>query len=92
MTAYQPPNPTDATATSAAAHRAAERLRSDIVTKAEFAELVEKSPRTIDRWVRNRTCPAFVRTGNTICFRRESVEEWLKRNEVRIESRPRRRA
>ncbi len=91
MPTYQPPTTTEMTAPSAVALGAADRLRADLMTKDEFAELVAKSPRTIDRWVRERTCPPFVRTGNSICFRRESVEEWLKTREIRAESKSRSR-
>lgn len=91
MPTFQPPTTNEMTATSAVALGAADRVRADLITKYEFAELMAKSPRTIDRWVRNRTCPPFVRTGNTLCFRRESVEEWLKTREVRAETKSRSR-
>lgn len=77
------PPPTSA---NAIALGAAQRLTSQYMTKHELAAVLGKSPKTIERWVRTRTGPAFTRTGNTLRFHIDSVVEWMKHNEVRIDT------
>lgn len=90
--ADHPPTTSTAMDTSPIALGAAQRLANQYMTKHELAAVLGKAPKTIDRWVQARTCPPFVRTGKTIRFHIDSVTEWLKHNEVRIEANARRRA
>jgi predicted DNA-binding transcriptional regulator AlpA len=69
----------------------AQNVAQQLMTKDEFSAVVNRSPRTIDRWVRNRTAPPHVPLGSGIAFRVEAVTEWLKRNEVRAEAKSRNR-
>ena len=54
---------------------------SKLLSVAEFAEAVGLSPKTIRQWVWMRRVP-YVRVGRAIRFRRETVEEILRRGEV----------
>ena len=43
-------------------------LRQDIATKADLAEALDKSPRTIERWVRLRRLPQPRKFGNEVIW------------------------
>ena len=82
-----------ATDTSTIALGAAARSIADVLmSKDEFAELTNRSPRTIDRWIRNRTAPPHIPVGSGVKFHVDAVAEWLKRREIRIDTKRGRRA
>ena len=51
----------------------------DILTVEELANALKVNPRTIQRLVRRKELPA-IRVGRQWRFRREWVDEWLKKN------------
>jgi excisionase family DNA binding protein len=50
---------------------------ADFVTKRELAEILQVSPRTVERWIRLRELPAPVRLGRTSFFHLPSIEALL---------------
>ena len=46
------------------------------LTRAELADLWRVSDRTIERWVRAGQCPAPLKIGGRVLFRREDVLAW----------------
>ncbi len=50
----------------------------------ELALHLGRSKRTLLRWHARRIGPARVRVGNLLVYRREAVENWLKRNESAV--------
>lgn len=58
-------------------------LLQDWLTRRQFAALLGKSERTVQRWEAARTCPARVKVGNTVLYRAEAIREWLAANEQR---------
>jgi predicted DNA-binding transcriptional regulator AlpA len=50
---------------------------ADFITKLELAEILQVSPRTIERWIRLRELPAPVRLGRTSFFHLPSIEVLL---------------
>jgi predicted DNA-binding transcriptional regulator AlpA len=64
-------------------------LLAEYVSKSQLAAFVGKAERTIDRWVRARRCPPFVKVGNTILFPVSGVREWLTRHEITADSKRR---
>ena len=46
------------------------------LTRAELADLWRVSGRTIERWVRAGQCPAPLKIGGRVLFRREDVLAW----------------
>ena len=57
-------------------------ILSDYLTLPELAAELNKSPRTIDRWLRERTGPPSIKVGCTTLFPREGVIRWLQDKEA----------
>jgi len=58
-----------------------ETLLDGYLRKAQLAQELGQSPRTLDRWETLRIGPPRVVIGRTILYRRDSVLEWLKSRE-----------
>jgi excisionase family DNA binding protein len=54
----------------------------DLLTVEELARAFRRAPKTIRNWVARRQIP-FVFLGRTVMFRRESIEAWLKKKEIK---------
>ncbi len=59
-----------------------EGLLDDYQSREELAEELDKSPRTIDRWLRLGEGPPVTRVGRKVMFRRSSTRAWLQNLEV----------
>ena len=57
------------------------KKRDDYITVEELADQLRVNPRTIQRIIERKELPA-VRVGRQWRFRREWVEDWLKKNTV----------
>lgn len=55
---------------------------NQILSVQELAGLLGKEPKTIQNMVSRREIP-FTRAGRTTIFLKDSIMDWLKRNEVR---------
>jgi len=64
--------------------------QEDILTKAELAEFLNVSERTVERWVEERTVPFVLLpqrgSRSNIRFLRSTILQWLKRNEQKASS------
>lgn len=47
-----------------------------LISKADLAEWLGISPRTVDEWVRNREVP-FVRVGRLVRFEPDEIRKWI---------------
>lgn len=56
-------------------------LLDGYLRRAELAQQLRVSPRTIDRWQTSRCGPPRVAIGRTILYNLESVRQWLRSNE-----------
>lgn len=54
----------------------------DLLTVEELAKAFRRAPKTIRNWVAKRQIP-FVMLGRKVMVRRESIEAWLKRKEIK---------
>jgi excisionase family DNA binding protein len=54
----------------------------DLLTVEELAKAFRRAPKTIRNWVAKRQIP-FVMLGRKVMFRRESIEAWLKKKEIK---------
>ena len=66
---------------------ATDNFLSDFFTKDQLGKVLNKDPRTLDRWHAMRQGPPRIKLGRTILYRRSSVMAWLGAQEER----PRRR-
>ncbi|MHB1035226.1 MAG: helix-turn-helix transcriptional regulator [Pirellulales bacterium] len=57
---------------------AAETIIPELLTTAEAARLVNVGERTLWRWSRSGDCPAPVRIGGAVRYRREEYLAWIK--------------
>jgi len=56
----------------------------DLLSEDETATALRKSPRTLKRWRALREGPPWVRVGGqSVFYRRSSIEKWLDAQEVR---------
>jgi excisionase family DNA binding protein len=46
------------------------------LTKGELAERCRVTPRTVERWMRESTCPPITRLGRRVLFAIQAVEAW----------------
>ena len=60
----------------------------EYLTRAELAEGLRKTVRSIDRLILHGEAPPFVKVGNTRLFRREAVAQWLREREQGTPARP----
>jgi excisionase family DNA binding protein len=58
-------------------------LLAGYLDRAQLAEELGRSTRTLLRWVRQGDGPPMVRIGGRILFRREAVARWLRLHEQR---------
>jgi phage terminase Nu1 subunit (DNA packaging protein) len=67
-------------------------LDADYFTKKQFATVIKKNMRTIDRMILQGCAPPITRIGRTAFFRRDAVRQWLLEREtpVRPNRKPRR--
>ena len=63
--------------TEPAISSAKHRLTENLLTQAELAEALGKSPRTIQRWRKARRAPPAIVIGNSTFFKIQSVQAWL---------------
>ena len=54
----------------------------NLLTVEELAKAFRRAPKTIRNWVAKRQIP-FVMLGRKVMFRRESIEAWLKKKEIK---------
>jgi len=54
----------------------------NLLTVEELAKAFRRAPKTIRNWVAKRQIP-FVMLGRRVMFRRESIEAWLKKKEIK---------
>ena len=66
-------------------------LLEDYLSENELAKQLKKTPRTLQRWRRNRIGPPHTPMGRDIYYRREAVLEWLRARQ-RVMVRERKRA
>lgn len=59
-------------------------LLSDFFTKAELAEAIDRSERTLDRWHNMRMGPPRTRLGSRILYRKDAVRAWLVAQEEQV--------
>lgn len=57
---------------------------SEYLTRAELAQGLRKTVRSIDRLILHGEAPPFVQVGNTKLFRREAVAQWLRSRETPV--------
>ena len=60
-----------------------QRLNEDLLTPDEFAQELDTTRRTIDRWHSRRIGPPRIKVGRKVYYRREAVRDWLLSNEGR---------
>ncbi|NVJ98366.1 MAG: helix-turn-helix domain-containing protein [Alphaproteobacteria bacterium] len=53
---------------------------SDLLTKADLANLLGISTRTLDRWHIRRIGPARIRVGHFVFYRPSDVDDWLEQH------------
>jgi excisionase family DNA binding protein len=46
------------------------------MTKAELADRCRVTPRTVERWMQEKSCPPITRLGRRVLFAIEAVEAW----------------
>ena len=56
----------------------------EYLTRAELAQGLRKTVRSIDRLILHGQAPPFVQVGNTRLFRREAVAQWLRERETPV--------
>ena len=54
----------------------------NLITVQELARLLGFAPKTIQNWISLRRIP-YLKVGGKVFFRRESLEKWLKRKEIK---------
>ncbi|MBK1668323.1 hypothetical protein CKO28_09780 [Rhodovibrio sodomensis] len=54
-----------------------DEVLAEYFTKAQLAEFLGTSPRTLDRWERQRIGPPRIKVGKLILYRRQAVHDWL---------------
>jgi hypothetical protein len=57
-------------------------ILSEYLTKAELAEQLHRSIRSVDRWTLTGDGPPCVRIGRRSLYRRTAVVEWLRSLEI----------
>lgn len=56
-------------------------LLAEYLTRAEIAAELRVTPRTIIRWQQQPDGLPFVKLGDRVLYRRQSVAEWIERHE-----------
>lgn len=64
-----------------------EDILEDYYDKPEFAESIGKSEKTVDRMITKGLAPPITRIGKTPYFRKDSVKDWLLKQEQRMPTR-----
>ena len=54
-----------------------QRLNEDLLTPDEFAQELDTTRRTIDRWHSRRIGPPRIKIGRKVFYRRQAVRDWL---------------
>jgi hypothetical protein len=66
-------------------------LLADYIDLGPFAEEVNRSPRTVRRWMDQVNGLPFLKLGNRILIRRESARKWIAAQERKSRNRSERR-
>jgi len=64
------------------ADTAVAEIKSKFLTEDQAADAVRHSRRTLIRWREQGTGPAFTRLGRRIVYRRDTLESWMRGQEV----------
>lgn len=56
----------------------------DYISESELARQLEKDPRTLQRWRKQRVGPPVTFVGRVPYYRKESVLAWLRKNEIEM--------
>ena len=57
-------------------------MTNDLITTAELAEILKRSPATLMRWRRLRSGPPYLRVQGRVLYSRATINEWLQAQEV----------
>lgn len=56
-------------------------LRDDYLSKQDAAEQLGVSERTLNRWWSERIGPPRIKLGRAVYYRKDSLRDWINRNE-----------
>jgi hypothetical protein len=57
-------------------------ILDDYLSEAQLAKELNRNPATLVRWRKKQIGPPFTMLGKSVYYRKESVLEWLKKQEV----------
>lgn len=57
-------------------------MTQDLITTAELAEILKRSPATLMRWRRLRSGPPYLRVQGRVLYSREALNRWLQSQQV----------
>jgi len=64
-------------------HESITTLHDDpIVTQTEFAEAIDHSPRTVQRWRTTGEGPVFIKLGSRVFYQRSAIQAWLRKRTI----------
>ena len=52
-------------------------MSDEFLTPSQVAEMLKVTESAVTKWRYRRVGPPFIRTGNTVRYRRDSFEAWL---------------
>lgn len=59
------------------------QVGDDLMTTAELAKVLRRSPESVQRWRRMRVGPPYIRVQGRVFYSQRLLEEWLQKNTCR---------